>query len=144
MTYSLRSKARSSSRRALRPMNTWRTTGWREAAVAPSDLPSTGTVRPPSTRWPLLEELLREERVRDLQQDAGPVTGVWLVARRAAMAQIHQHGQRLAYYRVRFSPVHVGHEANSAGIVFGTRVVKGVFQQRRVRNIHMRPRQTTS
>ena len=52
MTYSLRSKARSSSMSSPRSMNIWRTRGMQSRAVLPSGSGFTGTVRQPITVRP--------------------------------------------------------------------------------------------
>ncbi len=68
-----------------------------------------------------------EEGVRHLEQDARAVAGVGLAAARAAMAQVHQHGQRLAQDPIRAPAVDIGHKTDAASCTLSARVIKGII-----------------
>ena len=60
---------------------------------------------------------LAEEAVGDLHQDAGAVTGVRLGARRAAVLEVAQGGERLLDDVVAGHARHRGHERDAARVV---------------------------
>ncbi len=65
-----------------------------------------------------------QERVRDLEQDAGAVAGVHLGAGRAAVVEVAQRGERLAHDVVARLAGESGHERDPAGVVLEPRVVQ--------------------
>ena len=66
----------------------------------------------------------REERVRDLRQNAATVAKRGIGADRAAMVEIDQNLQALLEDVMRLSVLHVGDEADAAGIVLLRRIVE--------------------
>ena len=68
--------------------------------------------------------LLDKERVRDLQQHAAAVAGAGIGPRRAAMVDVEEDLQTLLDDVVRLLVVHVGDEADAAGIVLLGRIVE--------------------
>ena len=77
-----------------------------------------------------------EEGVGHLKQDARAVAGVGLAAARPAVAQVHQHSQRVAQNLVRAPSVNIGDKPDAARSAFSARVVEGIVEQTRVRHIH--------
>lgn len=62
--------------------------------------------------------------MRDLNQDAGAISGLWIAAAGAAVGQIHEHLDALLDNVVAFLAANVGHEPNAAGVVLVRRVVE--------------------
>jgi len=73
--------------------------------------------------WQAETDDLPEERVRQLGQDAGTVTGVRIRAGRAPVLQIAEHAQRARYHVVAAPSGQVGDKTNAAGVMFETAVV---------------------
>src|SRR5262249_23043942 len=71
-----------------------------------------------------LGDLLGEEPVRHLDEDAGAVAGVGLAAAGAAVLQVFQHPDRLPNDVVRRAALQIDDEADAAGVV----LVAGVVQ----------------
>ena len=69
-----------------------------------------------------------EKGVGHLKQDAGPVARVGLAAARAAVAQVHQHSQRVAQNLVRAPAIDIGDKPDAARSVLAARVVKGIVE----------------
>ncbi len=67
---------------------------------------------------------LAEERIGDLNQDAGAVAGVDLAPARAAVLQVDQHLQRLTDDRVRAPALDISDEPDAAGIVLMSWIVE--------------------
>ena len=67
---------------------------------------------------------LAQERVGDLDQDAGAVTDVVLGAGRAAVVEVVQGGQAPGDHLVAATAVHVDDEGDAAGVVLERRVVQ--------------------
>ena len=67
--------------------------------------------------------LLREEAVRDLREDAAAVTHLGIGAHRAAVIEVLQDLQTLLDDRVGAAVVHVGDEADTAGVALVSRIV---------------------
>ena len=66
---------------------------------------------------------LPEERMGQLGQDAGTVTGVRVRAGRAPVLQIAEHAQRARYHVVAAFSGQVGDKTNATGVMFETAVV---------------------
>ena len=62
--------------------------------------------------------------MRDLGQDAATVAERWIRPHRAAMVEVDQNLQALCENVMRLAVLHVGHEADAAGILFQRGVVK--------------------
>ena len=75
---------------------------------------------------------LAEERVRDLQQDAGAVAGVRLGAGRAAVLEVAQRGDRLGDDVVAGLAGQGGDERDTAGVVLVESVVEALGRRERV------------
>src|SRR5262249_46959002 len=75
---------------------------------------------------PLGGALAPEERVGNLDQDAGAVAGERIAAAGAAMGEVLQHGERLLDDVVGALALDVHHEADAAGVAFGPRVQKSL------------------
>ncbi len=73
------------------------------------------------------------ERVGHLDEDSGPVAGVHVGARGAAVLQMAERTHRLGHQVVRGTAVHVHDERDAAGVVFESRVVQ-TPRARRVRH----------
>src|SRR5205814_8212203 len=71
-----------------------------------------------------LGRLAREERMRDLHQDAGAVTGARIGADCAAVFEVAENIQRVGDDLVRLLAFHVRDEAYPAGIFFETVIVQ--------------------
>ena len=65
-----------------------------------------------------------EEAVRELERDAGAVTGVGIGAARAAMREALEHPQRVQHDGTGLLALHVCDEADAARVVLGGRVVQ--------------------
>ena len=72
----------------------------------------------------LPSHLLAEEAVRYLHEHARPVAHQRIGSHRAAMGEVFQHGEAVADDLVRLDVLHLGDEADAAGIVFVARIVK--------------------
>src|SRR6266545_3924545 len=117
-------------------MKTCLKTGSTERAVGPTGELSVGTSRQPRTRCPSSTmirlgftlpapaALADEEGMRHLDQDAGAVSRIDVAAAGAAVHQVLQHRQGLAYDRVGLSALDVHHEADAAGVVLVGGVVE--------------------
>ena len=77
----------------------------------------------------LLRHLLAEEAVRDLHQHAGAVAHQRVGADRAAMRQVLEHGEAVLDDLVRLHALHVGDEADAAGVVLVARIVEALRGQ---------------
>ena len=78
-----------------------------------------------------MRELLLEERVRDLQQDAGAVARQRVAAAGATMLEVGEDRQALLDDVARLGSAHVDHEADPAGVVLEARVVESLPSKRR-------------
>ncbi len=76
-----------------------------------------------------------EKRVRHLKQHASAIASVGLTAARAAMAQVHQHSQRVTQDLVRAPSVDIGDKSDAARGALSAWVVEGIVQQTRIRHI---------
>jgi hypothetical protein len=65
-----------------------------------------------------------KESIGDLDQDAGPVSGVRLAAARAPVEQVLQDGERLGDDGVGLASLEVHHEAHTARLVLVTGIVE--------------------
>jgi len=65
--------------------------------------------------------------VRQLDEDAGAVTGVDLRSGGAAVVEVAQHLQAVRDHLVRLAAVHIDDEADAAGLVFEPRIVEALF-----------------
>src|SRR6185369_2438991 len=74
----------------------------------------------------LLRHLVAEVTVRNLDQEARAVGELRVVAHRAAVRQVAQHGEALLDDGVRLLALDVRYEANAAGIVLLGRVVEAL------------------
>ena len=72
----------------------------------------------------------RQEPVRDLHQDARPVSRVHLGARGAPVGQALQHGEPPVDDVVVGAPVEIGHHADTTGVVLVCRVVEASGHRR--------------
>ena len=88
--------------------------------------PTAGSVRP----W--LAARAAQERVGNLDQDAGAVALQRIGAGRAAMRQVLEDLQALRDDRVRLLALDVGDEAEAAGVVLVRRIVKSLLRRRLV------------
>ena len=79
-----------------------------------------------------LLRLAREERVRDLHEDARAVAGARIGADRAAMLEIAQDRQRVGDDLMRLAALDVGDEADAAGILFQRRIVQAFGRRARM------------
>jgi hypothetical protein len=68
----------------------------------------------------------REERVRELQEDARAVAGAGIAARSAAVCEVDEDLQRLGDHLVRGLAVERGHEAETAGVMLESWVVQAL------------------
>src|SRR5581483_1150640 len=75
--------------------------------------------------------LAREERMRDLHQDAGTVAEARIGADGAAVLEVAQDGQRIGNDLTRLLALDVGDKADTAGILLERRVVK-TFRRRSI------------
>ena len=80
--------------------------------------PGAGSVKPS------LSAALREERVRNLHQDAGAVAHQRIGADRAAMLEVLEDGEAVLDDPVRLASLEVDDEADAAGVVLGARIVQ--------------------
>ncbi len=71
-----------------------------------------------------------QEAVRHLDEDPGPVAGLDLGARRAAVGQVLEDGQRLVDDVVVGRAVQIGHHADATGVVLVSRVVEASGHRR--------------
>jgi hypothetical protein len=71
----------------------------------------------------LAGHLLSEEGIRDLQQNAGPVTHEGVCPNRTTVIQVFEDLQALLNNLVRLTASHLGDKANATGIVLVSRVV---------------------
>ena len=67
--------------------------------------------------------------MRDLQQNAGAVAGVFFTAARAAVIEIFQHCKRLLDDLVGPFTFDIDHEPNAAGVVFKLRIVEALLRR---------------
>ena len=67
--------------------------------------------------------------MRHLQQNAGAVAGVFFAAARAAVIEILQHRQRLLDDLVGLFTFDMNDEADAAGVVLETRIIKPLFRR---------------
>ena len=74
----------------------------------------------------LLGHLLAEEAVRNLHQHAGAVAHQRIGADGAAMREVLEHGQTVLDDLVRLHALHLGDEADAAGIVLVARIVEAL------------------
>ena len=72
----------------------------------------------------------REERMRDLGQDAAAVAERRIRAHRAAVVEVDQNLQALFEDIVRLAVLHVGHEANAARVMLFGWVVQPLRRRR--------------
>ena len=72
-----------------------------------------------------IEAAPRQETVRHLDEDAGPVTRGHLGSGGAAMRQVLQGRQRLRHEPVARPPPEIGHHGDPAGVVLEGGVVEG-------------------
>ena len=78
--------------------------------------------------------------MRNLDEHAAAVAGFRIGTDRAAMIEIEQDFETLLDDRMRFAVLHVGNEADAAGIVLAPRVVKALRRvHRRISNRAHRP-----
>ncbi len=78
----------------------------------------------------LLRHLLAEEAVGNLHQHAGAVAHQRIGADGAAMGEVLEHGQTVLDDLVRLHALHLGDEADAAGIVLVARIVEALgFRQ---------------
>src|SRR6476619_2607408 len=97
--------------------NSCSTTGMTSSAICPPTA-GIGTDRQSEV------DVVPEELVRDLDQDAGAVTDGGVRAGRAAVVQVDQCGDAVADDRVTASALDVRHRGNTAGVVLVLRVVQ--------------------
>src|SRR5205807_2903252 len=71
-----------------------------------------------------------QEEVRELDQDPGPITGVWICALGAAMAQIDQRRGRRVDHLVRGALADARHEGDATPVVVEARVVQTLLRMR--------------
>ena len=84
--------------------------------------------------------LFLEETMRDLDEHAAAVAGLRIGTDRAAVIEIEQNFEALLDERMRFAVLHVGNEADAAGIVLAPRIVKALRRvHRRISNRAHRP-----
>ena len=72
-----------------------------------------------------------QEIIRYLNQYAGTIPGFRVCTNSAAMGQVFQDGETLTHYLMAFTSFEIGHEANTAGIVFIGRVVQALSCRQR-------------
>ena len=72
---------------------------------------------------------LAQEPVRDLQEDAGAVTGVRFAAAAATVVEVHQDVEGLTDEAVGGGPLQVGDEADAAGAVVEGGIVQPLLLQ---------------
>ncbi len=68
-----------------------------------------------------------QKRMRDLQQDTGPITGIVLTPAGATMVQVLQHRESLLHDLVRLLTLNVHDKADTTGIVLIAGVVEALF-----------------
>jgi hypothetical protein len=71
-------------------------------------------------------------RVRELNQNSRAIAQKRIVTRGASMAQVFQDLKTLFDYAVTLSALYVGYEADTAGIVFETRLIEALFSGRSI------------
>src|SRR5205085_3301024 len=71
-----------------------------------------------------IAELGAEERIGDLDEDAGPVTGLGIRAGGAAVLEVRERGERADDRLVRGCAVEPGDERDAAGVMLVGRVVE--------------------
>ena len=82
---------------------------------------------------------LAVERVRDVDHDAGAVTGVHFRAGGAAVIDVFQDVETVLDDRAAGSPLHVRHEADAAGVMLVCRVIQADWVQAQCWSPHSLP-----
>ena len=72
--------------------------------------------------------LAQQEGVWELHQDAGAIAGVGLRPARTAVVEVHEHLDALLDHAVGGDVVEIGHEADTASVVLGRRLVEGALR----------------
>ena len=101
----------------------------RSAGVARHEQIADAVVPGRRQRDAVLRQFLAEEAVGDLREQAGAVAHQRIGADRAAMRQVLEHGEAVADDLVRLDALHVGDEADAAGIVLVARIVEALCQR---------------
>ena len=77
----------------------------------------------------LRRHFLAEEAIRDLHQDTGAIAHQRIGTDSTAMRQVLQDEQAILDDLVRLLPLHMGNEADAAGIMFVAWVVETLFRR---------------
>ncbi len=85
-----------------------------------------------------LAALPLEKLMRNLEEDAGSVTGLGIASASSAMGQVEEHLDALAYDVMTFVAANIGDESDSAGIVFLRRMVQALGGRRSSRFVATR------
>ncbi len=80
-------------------------------------------------RHALSRHLLAEEAIRDLHENAGAVTHQRIGTNSTAVGQIFQNEEAIANDLVRLLALHMGDEADAAGIVFVARIIETLLRR---------------